>query len=84
MIIMNQSGNLKYDSEHKKCSIEVVSGQDGLYAFLTCLDIGLDGSLEIQNRYWGRFSWDCEEDSILNILHNGGSWPHLVKVETYK
>ncbi len=72
--------NLVYDSEHPLCSMEVVPSQGVLFAFITVLDIGMsDRPLKKPDtrRYWGRFSWEDQEGSILKIMKTGGKWPQL-------
>ncbi|MEJ1414251.1 MAG: hypothetical protein RPU13_13515 [Candidatus Sedimenticola sp. (ex Thyasira tokunagai)] len=80
MKIENETGNLIYDTDNPLCSIEVVSCQGELFAFVVALDIGMIHcrlSIPHQKRYWGKFSWDDEAGSIRGILANGGKWPNL-------
>ncbi|EBM7196732.1 hypothetical protein T040_22110 [Salmonella enterica subsp. enterica serovar Senftenberg] len=61
---------------HCKCILSEAQGE--LYAFVQCLDMGMDGrETAIVKRYWGRYSHDAREDSIRSILLNGGKWPKL-------
>lgn len=63
-----------YDDDHPQCSCHVIQSQGQLYAFVQCLDMGMDGEHVVAiKRYWGRFEWDSE-DHLRDILRNGGKW----------
>lgn len=82
MRVENEIGNLVYDSENKLCTMQVVSCQGALFAFIVALDIGMETSRLSKpepKHYWGLFSYDNEEESIREILATGGKWPVLLK-----
>lgn len=77
MKILNDIGNLLYDSENPLCGLKITSSQGNLFAFVTCLDIGgIDREPEKcdQRQYWGEYSHSDPEGAIKEILHTGGKW----------
>lgn len=82
MKVINDYGNLIYDTEYPACAIECCQSQGEWYAFITVLDLGFPESRlkkPIKKQYWGRYDPDNEESSIHDILHHGGKWPLLRK-----
>lgn len=80
MRVENSSGNLVFDTSHPDCSMRLAESQGQVYAFIVALDMGMgDVPLEqpIKKRYWGKFSYESEKESIRQILHTGGKWPLL-------
>ncbi|HDM8093543.1 TPA: hypothetical protein PXN44_004442 [Yersinia enterocolitica] len=70
--------NLLYDKTDSRCKCIVADSQGELYAFMQVLDIGMPEKPLIK-RYWGRYSHNAVEQSIRDILANGGKWPTLPK-----
>ncbi len=69
-----QVNQMIYDDAHPKCTCKVVQSQGQLYAFVQCLDMGMDGKRLVgTKRYWGRFEWGSE-DHMRAILATGGKW----------
>ena len=80
MKVTNEYGNLVYDEENQDCSIEFCQSQGKVYAFITALDYGISHTpriLPLQKQYWGEYNLNKQQDSIREILHNGGKWPLL-------
>ena len=80
MKVINDSGNLVYDSSHPMYSIKLCQSQGELFAFVTALYLGFPScrlSQPIPKRCWGKFCWSDEKVSMLSILEDGGKWPDL-------
>ncbi|MAW08346.1 MAG: hypothetical protein CME61_08740 [Halobacteriovoraceae bacterium] len=80
MKITDDSDCLLFDDQHPKCNLIVAETQGQLFAFVTCLDLGLPHNrltAPHQKRYWGKFDWAQQEASIREIMHNGSKWPEL-------
>ena len=80
MKITNDCENLVYDDDNPLCSMNLSSCQSKLFAFITCLDVGMPHcrhKTPEQKQYWGLFSWEDKEASIKAILATGGKWPEL-------
>jgi len=78
--VTNDSGNLMFDESHPLCWMNVVECQGEKFAFIVALDIGLEGAYlndPEEKRYWGKFSYEDQENAIREILHTGGKWPQL-------
>lgn len=75
--------NLLYDSTHPKCELHFARTHGHGFAFVQCLDTGLDGKAERVKRYWGFYSDSLDDDvnkeSIYHIMNSGSSWPDLPK-----
>lgn len=72
-----KQGNLIFDSSNPLCTMIVNKAQDQVYAFIQCIDQGMDGSLEETRRYWGRYDFSNAEYAVGEILKWGGKWPQL-------
>ena len=71
------SNQMVYDDTDPLCKC-ILSQADGkLYAFIQCIDTGMDGQARYPARYWGTFSHDDPEGSIKRIMAYGGKWPQL-------
>lgn len=68
---------LVYDDADALCKCILSESQGNLYAFIQCVDTGMDGNARYTARYWGAFSHDDTAGSIKKILANGGKWPSL-------
>lgn len=69
---------LLYDESNRQCLCILNQSQGLTYAFIQCLDVGMDGrETPITKRYWGQFLRDDKEASIRDIMLNGGKWPVL-------
>ncbi|AXE71583.1 hypothetical protein A191_04745 [Escherichia coli KTE233] len=69
---------LFFEENHPQCKCILSQTQGELYAFIQCLDTGLNGQESaIIKRYRGRYSHDDRAESIKNIMSNGGKWPVL-------
>ncbi|GEK14304.1 hypothetical protein [Aliivibrio fischeri] len=75
--------NLMFDSQHPKCQLHFARTHGRGFAFVQCLDIGLNGKSEHVKRYWGFYadSLDKQENeaAIYNIMNSGSPWPDLPK-----
>jgi len=73
-----QVNGLVFDKANPKCKCLLSEAQGQVYAFVQCLDTGMDGQENgIIKRYWGKYSHENEEASIRAIMQNGGKWPVL-------
>lgn len=72
-----QSNGLVFDREDADCKLILSKCQDDVFAFVQCIDTGMDGSQREIKRYWGRYCFEQSEESILQILRWGGQWPDL-------
>ncbi|MEZ8744147.1 hypothetical protein AB4189_12070 [Vibrio sp. 10N.286.49.E1] len=75
--------NLLFDSSHPKCQLHFARTHGRGFAFVQCLDTGLDGKAERVKRYWGFYADSLDEKenevSIYNIMNSGSPWPELPK-----
>ncbi|MDC8802797.1 hypothetical protein PRZ61_04970 [Halomonas pacifica] len=71
---MNQ---LLYDAQDPMCKYILSASAGKLYAFVQCIDRGMDLKARYRARYWGEYSHDDPEGSIRHILAHGGKWPGL-------
>lgn len=69
--------NLVFDEHDDDCRLLLSSAQGKLYAFVQCLDTGMNGNARYTARYWGEYTHDDPEGSIRRILRDGGKWPRL-------
>ncbi|PKF49166.1 hypothetical protein AT251_20965 [Enterovibrio nigricans] len=80
MKVRTENG-LVYDCAHPKCRLHLSRTQGKGFAFIQCLDTGLDGKAERVKRYWGAYadSLDNREngESIYHIMRTGSPWPDL-------
>lgn len=67
-------GNQIYDDAHPECSITVKPSGGRLCAFIRCLDWHPNNAKPFVKGYYGPFSWDDVEGSILCILEYGNDW----------
>ena len=73
-----RENNLVFESTHPSCFLDIFSGPHGHpYAFVQCIDTGINGDLAMPRRYWGRWDHDAPEASMREILSWGGKWPRL-------
>ncbi|MEL6008212.1 hypothetical protein J4Z08_21035 [Citrobacter portucalensis] len=73
-----QVNGMIYDSEHRDCKCILNEAQGQVYAFIQCIDTGMDGNeTAIPKRYWGQYAHAAPEASITRIMQNGGKWPVL-------
>lgn len=73
-----QVNGMIYDEAIRDCQCQLATTQNELFAFIQCLDLGMDGQeTPIKKRYWGRYDHDDKEESIRAIMQNGGKWPLL-------
>jgi len=78
--VLNDSGNLLFDESHPMCWLRICEAQGEKYAFLVAMDIGINGAYlndPSEKRYWGKFTYENQENSIREILNTGGEWPQL-------
>lgn len=68
---------LVYDETDPICLCLLSDSQNRVFAFIQALDTGFDGQQRHPARYWGEFDHEAPEDSIHQILSNGGKWPQL-------
>ncbi|CAK2132163.1 hypothetical protein BCT01_24050 [Vibrio tasmaniensis] len=73
--------NLVYDSNHPKCQIHFARTHGRGFAFIQCLDTGLDGKTERVKRYWGFYADSLNdkenEADVYRIMNSGSPWPDL-------
>lgn len=72
-----QVNQLIYDDADElcKCYLETALGKG--YAFVQCIDTGMDGTHRFIKRYWGEYDVNNPEVSMIEILSYGGKWPQL-------
>lgn len=72
------ANGLVFEEGHSQCQCILSDAQGELFAFVQCLDTGIDGQESvIVKRYWGHYSHDDRAGSIEDIMRNGGKWPVL-------
>ncbi len=75
--------NLMFDSQHPKCQLHFARTHGHGFAFVQCLDTGLNGKAEHVKRYWGFYADSLDEEenkaAIYNIMNSGSKWPDLPK-----
>ncbi|HFQ5234011.1 TPA: hypothetical protein ACGUWY_005127, partial [Vibrio vulnificus] len=53
------------------------------FAFIQCLDTGMDGTAERIKRYWGLYADSLDDEvnkqAIYHIMNSGSPWPELPK-----
>ncbi|WP_253447951.1 hypothetical protein [Halomonas sp. Y3] len=68
---------LLYDPRDPTCFYILSESAGRLYAFVQCIDRGMDLKAHYRARYWGEYSHDDPDGSIRLILTQGGKWPGL-------
>ncbi|MBE8578666.1 hypothetical protein [Vibrio sp. OPT18] len=80
-MIVKTENNLLFDSSHPKCQLHYARTHGRGFAFIQCLDTGLDGKAERIKRYWGFYADSLDEEenkaAIHDIMNTGSSWPCL-------
>ena len=72
------ANGLVFEEGHPQCKCILSDAQGELFAFVQCLDTGMDGQESVMvKRYWGRYSHDDRAGSIEDIMRNGEKWPVL-------
>lgn len=71
---MNQ---MLYDDHDPRCKLILSMSNGQLYAFVQCIDRGMDLEDQHLARYWGAFTHADPESSVREILAYGGKWPAL-------
>ncbi|WP_075881797.1 hypothetical protein [Vreelandella massiliensis] len=72
-----QVNQMIYDEADDLCKCVLSQSQGKLFAFIQCIDTGMDGTARYTARYWGEFSHDAPEATIKRIMEWGGKWPQL-------
>ncbi len=67
------ANNLVWDDNEPKCRIIHSQANGQLFAFVQCVDKPTGHT----KRYWGAWSPNDPERSMLEIMSNGGKWPNL-------
>ena len=87
MIVVNDGGNLVYDSESPLCEFITTRTFGQNYAFIQCIDASPEEHAQGKNRglkrYWGPFDWDTKEQDIEGIMETGGKWPTLPELPSH-
>lgn len=82
-MIVKTENNLLFDSSHPKCQLHFVRTHGHGFAFIQCLDTGLNGKAEHIKRYWGFYVDSLNEKeneaAIYHIMNSGAPWPDLPK-----
>ncbi|MEY0164799.1 hypothetical protein AB7W12_22765 [Providencia rettgeri] len=72
------SAGLIFDPKDSKCNCKIEMSQGELFAFIVCYQYHGGGSKTKEyKKYWGRYSHNNPEKSILEIMESGGKWPDL-------
>ncbi|HAS6020170.1 TPA: hypothetical protein I7234_16130 [Vibrio vulnificus] len=75
--------NLVFDSSHPKCQLHFARTHGKGFAFIQCLDTGMDGTAERIKRYWGLYADSLDDEvnkqAIYHIMNSGSPWPELPK-----
>ncbi|MBE8574972.1 hypothetical protein, partial [Vibrio sp. OPT18] len=61
-MIVKTENNLLFDSSHPKCQLHYARTHGRGFAFIQCLDTGLDGKAERIKRYWGFYADSLDEE----------------------
>lgn len=69
--------NLTYHPDDPLCQCILSESCGTLYAFVQCLDTGMEGNDRWPVRYWGLYSHSDARGSIRRIMEHGGKWPDL-------
>jgi len=77
MMRVETNNNLVFDDSDKLCFCTHSSSQGEAFAFVQCLDVGMDGLMRNPKRYWGKWDSHNPEDSMKAIMEHGGKWPKL-------
>lgn len=75
-----ENNNLVYDDDLEDCFVEVERTQGFSIAFVQLLDIGPVGNrfkTAMLKRYWGLWDSKNTQQSMLDIIKDGGKWPDL-------
>ncbi|WP_234494840.1 hypothetical protein [Vibrio maritimus] len=82
-MIVKTENNLLYDSSHPKCQLHFARTHGRGFAFIQCLDTGLNGKAEHVKRYWGFYADSLNEKEneadIYHIMNSGSPWPDIPK-----
>jgi hypothetical protein len=74
-------GSMVFDSADPDCMLIVETACGRQYAFIQCIDTGVNGAARWKKRYWGPFNWSDHAGSVQHIMESGGKWPKLPEAQ---
>ena len=57
--------------------VDYRTSMNKIYAFVTCIDLGVNGKGKTKKRYWGEVSSRDDADEIENVIGYGAKWDKL-------
>ena len=57
--------------------VDYRTSMNKIYAFVTCIDVGMNGKGKTKARYWGEVSARDNANEIENVIGYGSKWDKL-------
>lgn len=57
--------------------VDYLTSMNKIYAFVTCIDLGMNGKGRTKKRYWGEVSARDDVQGIKEVISYGAKWNKL-------